>query len=241
MKSITLYTAIVLGFLITGFTGIVRSQSCGNYYPLTTGSSWEMTNYNDNDKVTGKSVSLVTQSVTDAASGVVATVQTTSKDKKDTVTGKSDITIKCKAGKIYMDMKNFAISSQTEKGKNVEIKTDGTWLEIPQTLTVGMTLPDATGTITMYSNGALTTTMKISITKRTVAAKETVTAGSDTYDCYKITQEAKTEMIIMGMSIPTITKTSEYYATGTGLVKSQTYSKNDKLMGYSLLTKIIKK
>lgn len=241
MKSTTLYKALLLSFLITGFAGIVKSQTCGNYYPLTTGSGWEMTNYNDKGKVEGKTVSLVTQSVTTATGGTIATVQTISKDKKDTVTGKSSISIKCEAGKVYVDMKNFAPAKSSGQGKDMEVKTDGSFLEIPQTLSVGLALPDANGTITISNASTVVSTMKISITNRKVASQGTITIGNDIYDCYEITQDVKVEMIVMGITVPTNTKSSEYYAPNTGLVKSETFDKNNKLMGYSELTKITKK
>ena len=48
------------------------------------------------------------------------------------------------------------------------------------------------------------------------------------------------ENIVMGMTIPITMKSIEYYAAGTGMVKSQSFDKNGKLAGYTLLTKITK-
>jgi hypothetical protein len=82
--------------------------------------------------------------------------------------------------------------------------------------------------------------MKINITNRVVASQESVTTAAGTFNCYKITQDFKMENIVMGMTIPITMKSIEYYAAGTGMVKSQSFDKNGKLAGYTLLTKITK-
>jgi hypothetical protein len=199
-----------------------------------------MTNYNDKGKVDGTSVNVVTNAVT-SADGTVATVKSTSKDKKDTVLGTTNTAIKCAAGKVSIEMKSFIPTQSSSQWKNMDIKSDGSWLEIPQTLTVGMTLPEATGTMTIYNNGAVFSTMKITFSNRTVASKETVTTTAGTFECFKITQDVKMETTMMGMTIPMNSKTAEYFATNTGLVKSETFNKNSKLLGYSELTSITKK
>ena len=238
MKSINFYKAFLLGILIAGFSGIVKSQTCSIYYPLTNGSSWSMTNYDAKGKVDGTSDNLVTRSTT-STEGTIATIQTTSKDKKDSVSGTMNTSIKCTGGKVYIDMKSFVPTNP--QYKNMDIKSDATWLEIPETLTVGMKLTDGIGTMTIYNNGTVFSTMKVSITNRTVASKESITTAAGTFDCFKVTEDVKMEMTVMGMTVPTNAKTVEYYCANTGLVKSMTYDKNNKLVGYSELTKITKK
>jgi hypothetical protein len=239
MKSKNIYKALFLGLLVTGFSSFVKSQGCGMYYPLVTGTETEMTNYDDKGKVDGKSITKVTQATT--SEGVtVATVQTTSKDKKDAVTGTATSAVKCAGGKILVEMKSFVPSQSTDAWKDMDVKTDATWLELPQTMTVGMTLLDGTGTISIYSNGTLFTTMKISITNRKVASSETVTTAAGTFTCFKVTQDILVETTTMGIPIKSNSKSAEYYSAGTGLVKSETFNKNDKLIGYSELTKITK-
>ena len=103
-----------------------------------------------------------------------------------------------------------------------------------------MTLKDASVTVTVYNGTALFSTMKINISNRLVASQESITTPAGTFNCFKITQDIKVESIMMGMTIPISMKSAEYYAAGTGLVKSQSFDKNGKLSGYSLLTKLTK-
>ena len=235
-----MYKVIFLGLLMTGFSSYVKSQNCGMYYPLVTGTETEMTNYDDKGKVDGKTISKVTDSKSGTDGSTVATIQTTSKDKKDAVTGTVSSSVKCTGGKIFVEMKSFAPAQSSDQWKDMDVKTDASWLELPQTLTVGMTLQDGTGTISVYKSGTLYLTTKISITNRKVASSETITTAAGTFTCFKITQDILIETTIIGITTKMKSKSVEYFAAGTGLVKSESYDKNDKLIGHSELTKITK-
>jgi hypothetical protein len=239
MKTRKTYTAMFLGLLIICFSGYVKSQNCGLYYPMVNGAVIEMTSYNANDQLTGTTTSNISNVVTNT-DGSMASIQSTSKDKKDAVTGTSTCSVKCTGNSIFIDMKSYIPQQSQDQWKNMAVKTDAGQLEIPQTLSVGMTLKDASVTVTVYNNNTLFSTMKINITNRIVASQESVTTTAGTFNCYKITQDIKVENIVMGMTIPVNMKSAEYYAAGTGLVKSQSYDKNGKLAGYSLLTKLTK-
>jgi hypothetical protein len=239
MKAITIYKAMFICLLVTGITGVAKSQNCGFYYPLVNGYEIEMTSYNASDQLTGTTDSKISNVAT-STDGTTATLQSTVKDKKDAVINSSNLLIKCTGTSILVDMSSYIPQQSLSQWKNMTVKVDAGQLEIPQTLSVGMALKDASVTVTIYNNGTLFSTMKINITNRLVASQESITTTAGTFNCYKITQDINTESIVMGMTIPNNLKSAEYYAAGTGMVKSQTYDKNGKLIGYNLLTKIIK-
>ncbi|MFH0867144.1 MAG: hypothetical protein V1904_13190 [Bacteroidota bacterium] len=239
MKTLKFTRILIACMLVSGITFIVHSQNCNMYYSLTNGNEYEMTNYDSNDKINGKTINKISDVVT-TTEGSMATVQTTSKDEKDEVVATANSSVKCVGDKMYIEMKSFIPSQSMAQMQNMDIKSDASWMDIPQNLSVGMSLDDATGTISLYSNGTLITTMKITITNRKVASKESVTTTAGTFDCYKITQDFQMETTTMGISVPVSIKGVEYYSAGTGSVKTETYDKNGKLMGYSLLTKITK-
>jgi len=86
----------------------------------------------------------------------------------------------------------------------------------------------------------LFSTMKINITNRKVVSSETITTTAGTFTCFKVTQDILVETTTMGIPMKMNSKSTDYYSAGTGLVKSEYYNKNDKLTGYSELTKITK-
>ena len=113
------------------------------------------------------------------------------------------------------------------KGMNMDIDIDN--VQLPSDLSVGQSLDD--GSIVI--SGDLPMTMRVDITDRKVAAKEKVTTPAGTFECYKITYTIKTKMM-MGRE----SKAAEWIAKDVGLVKSESYKNNGKLMSYSLLTKV---
>lgn len=77
--------------------------------------------------------------------------------------------------------------------------------------------------------------MTMEMVDRKVEGKESLTTSAGTFDCYVISYTTE-----MKMGLNTMFKNKEWIAEGVGMVKSENYNKNGKLMGYSELTKIMK-
>jgi hypothetical protein len=239
MKKINFYRGLFLSLLLVSFTSYVKSQNCNMYYALVNGSAYEMTNFDDKGKEDGKTINKISN-VVSSSEAIMAKVETTNKDKNDVITSTNNSSVKCTGNKILIEIKRFIPSQYMEQWKDMDIKSDATWLEIPQIIGIGQTLKNGSGTISVYNNSTLFTTMKISIVNRKVVGKESIVTSAGTFDCFKITYDIKLENTTMGVTTPVNMKSSEYYAAGTGSVKTESYDKNNKLMGYSLLTKITK-
>lgn len=240
MKSFNFYKVIITVIVITCGSVKVISQNCGNFIPLAEGTGWEMTNYDSKGKAEGTSVSVVAKSVT--ADGItMATVKTTASDPKGAVQGINTAAFKCTGTSAFIEMRNFIPSQSLKEMKDMSIKSDGTWIEFPHTLSAGITLNPSAGTLSIYNGSTLFATVKIEITNRKVAGKETITTAAGVFDCFKITQDITVTTTAMGMSMPaTTSKSADYFSSGTGMVKSETYDKDGKLSAYSILTKIIR-
>lgn len=239
MKMSNFTKILIACILLSVITLKVTSQNCSVYFPTVKGTIYEMHQFDNKDKQTGTSAYTVTNSTTDVNGNVAVIIRTHYVGKSDKDTMSANVSYKCENGKVYVDMKNF-IPSGSSGQQDMDIKTDASWLEIPQTLSVGMTMADATSTMSFYSNGTLFSTMKISITDRKVESSESVTTPAGTFQCFKVTYNVASESTTMGIKMTTNSKGVEYYSTGTGMVKSETYNKNDKLEGYSVLSKITK-
>ena len=239
MKTTNFYRVLFLSLLIVCFTSYVKSQNCNMYYSLVNGSAYEMTNYDDKGKEEGKIINKISN-VIYSSEDIIAKVETTNKDKNDVVTSATNYSIKCTGNKILIGMNSFIPAQSNEQWKNMDIKSDASLMELPQNLTAGMILKDASGVISIYNKGILFATMTIKITNRKVENKESVTTTAGTFDCFKITNDIKIETTSTGVTTPINMKSAEYCAAGTGLVKTESYDKNNILIGYSLLTKITK-
>ncbi|RYF54973.1 MAG: hypothetical protein EOO39_38625 [Cytophagaceae bacterium] len=91
----------------------------------------------------------------------------------------------------------------------------------------------------MLSGGNSMMTMNMTMTNRQVDSQESITTPAGTFNAYKITADISLDNRAMGIPIRSSLK-SVSYRTNELLfdVKSETYNKNGKLMGYTMLSKI---
>ena len=118
--------------------------------------------------------------------------------------------------------------------KDMNIDMDASTFEMPSMDTKsGEKLEDGSITISFGSSDISMMKMTIHITDRKVESKETIQTTAGNFKCIKLSQKINTKMV---MSMVSYTK--EWYAEDIGMVKSESYDKNMKLQGYSLLTKL---
>lgn len=210
------------------------AQNCENFFPVEKGAFMEMKNYDAKGKLSGTVRQTVTD-VNDTNEGLIVKVSSEQLDNKDKSLGTQNLEMRCKDGVFYMDMKNFFNQAAMGDMKDVEMSVDAKDLSFPSNLTVGETLPDASLNISMIS-GPIPMNMSVNIYNRKVVAKENITTPAGTFECYKMTYDIDTKTI-MKMSNSAI----QWYAKEAGAVRTETYSKNGKLMGYSELSAFTKK
>ncbi|MCB2219244.1 MAG: hypothetical protein KQI35_02530 [Bacteroidetes bacterium] len=219
-------------FILTGFISVsfVFAQDCKMYFPADEGTQIEITNYDKKDKVVGSSVQKIADKET-SGDDVTLTVSQETFDKKGEKIMEGDFTVSCHDGKFYMDMRNFLDSEAMAAYKDMEVEVDATDMVFPSEMSVGDKLPDASITVTINSSGMTMFTMKVWVTNRMVEAREQITTSAGTFDCLKMSYDTETKMMIKVQS-----KAVQWIAEGVGMVRSESYNKNGKLEGYSVLT-----
>jgi hypothetical protein len=75
---------------------------------------------------------------------------------------------------------------------------------------------------------------------RKVTGKEKITSDAGSWDAYKIAYDASIKIKMIGIGIPMVMQTTEWFVPNFGVVKSETFSKKGNKMGSSLLTKLKK-
>jgi hypothetical protein len=128
-------------------------------------------------------------------------------------------------------MSNFVPAESMTGFENMEVDVQMDQLEYPSSLSVGSTLKDASITITTQ-NSPIPMKMEVNITDRKVEGKEMVTTPAGTFDCYKISYNTSSKMMIAKMNYFSI----EYLSENSGAVKTETYKSNGNLVGYTLIT-----
>ncbi len=223
--------ALLLSFLLTGL--LLKAQDCESLFPTEKGTYTEMKNYDAKGKLTGT----IKQTVTDVqakANGLVIKVQSEQLDKSDKSLGVQELEMRCEDGVFYMDMKNFYNQAAMGNTEDTEMTIDAKDLMFPANIKPGETLPD--GSMTMaFASGPIPMNMSINIFNRKVEAIESITTPAGTFEAYKISYD-----IEMKVPIKITSKAIQWYAKNAGAVRTESYSKNGKLMGYTELTTLRK-
>jgi hypothetical protein len=192
-----------------------------------------METYNGKGKLTGK----IHQKVIDfskTSSGFKSKVKSTTLNEKGKELTSADIEFTCDNGIVLMDMKNFIQEDQMKAYEGYEVKVEAEALEFPSELNIGQILTDGFITITA-TNSPLPMKTKFTISDRKVEAKETVTTPAGTFECFKITSKLNIESHV-GITMNFNFISVDWIALKVGTVKNESYSKNGKLNGSSLLT-----
>jgi len=77
--------------------------------------------------------------------------------------------------------------------------------------------------------------MTVNVSNRKVEAVESLTTPAGTFECYKISYDVATKMMINVK-----TKGVEWFSKGVGMVKSETYDSAGKLLGSNVLASVKK-
>lgn len=213
---------------IIAFTAGISYSQCNPYFVLKEGAKWEMQSFNAKGKSQGSSHYQV-KNLSTSGSNYEAVIDFQIMDKKDKEVMTSELEIKCEGGTLHYDMRRFVPQQSMEAYGNMNIEMTGDNLEYPSNLSVGDQLKDGKLNMSITGEGMpFDMNFVVEITDRKVEAKEKITTSAGTFDCYKITSITSTKTIgnIKAKSV-------EYIAPGKGVVRTEAYSRNGKMMSYS--------
>ena len=224
MKSIC---TIIITLCFFSFSGYAQSE-CSKYYPMEEGTSFQITNYSKKGKVSGVLDYSITDNRVEDENEVVS-MTTKMSDKKGELIMESSYNISCTGKGISIDFKSMMNPQMFSQFKQFDYEITGTNLEIPNDLSVGLELPDAS--MKMVVNMGMVMNILVTIKDRKVIAEESVTTPSGTYNCYVLTSTLDMDMMakIEGSS-------KQWIAEGVGMVKQESYDANGNLTAYSELT-----
>jgi DUF3108-like len=225
---------IALIFILTIHLGYSQTN-CKPYVPTIKGATWEITNYTAKDKTTGKIAYELIDKV-ENGNDITFKIKTTTFDKKGAEVYSNIFEAKCINGKFDFDMAFKMDGNALQAYENMDVQIDASKFEIPSFDTsAGTKLDDGSLEIKVGSGGMSMFKMTILITDRNVEAKDDITTPAGTFNCIVLSQKVSTKMMIRVQGA-----SKEWYAENIGLVRSESYNKKGKLMGYSLLTKLEK-
>jgi hypothetical protein len=208
------------------------AQDCPMYYPDKENTQMEYKQYDKKGGLSGSSVQKIT-SIKKTAGSTEVEVSSMSFDAKGKNIGSAKLKARCEGGVFYIDMSNYLNQQSTDAYKDMEMSVEGGNLEMPSIMKAGDLLKDGDIKMSFSSGGMTVMKMSVSITNRKVEAVESLTTPAGTFECYKISYDIATKM---GINVNM--KGVEWYAKGVGMVKSESYTKDAKLQGSTLLTSL---
>jgi len=220
---------LLAAFLITG-NSILFSQECVFYSPVEKGAVLTYSNFDKKDKLTGTTTQTVIDNYNEEGAQVIKLRNEYQGVDMDSAFVR-ELKMKCKDGKYYMDMESYIGESTLTPYSNMETTIEVDNMTIPAKLKAGEMLDNGGVTVTISNNGMKIMKISVIVSNRKVEAQENITTQAGTFECYKISYDISTKMLI------TIKASNvEWYAKNVGVVRSESYNKKGKLTGYTLLT-----
>ena len=211
----------------------VKAQDCFKYFPQKVGVAYETKQYDKKDKLTETTVKTVTKKIeNDTLQQVDYKIESQSPDSDSVYITKYSVV--CEDGIMYFDMESYLNQEQLSAYEGMDIEIDADKIDYPSNPKVGQQLKNGSVKATVKNQGMTIFTLTVSITNRKIEAIEKITTDAGTFDCVKLTYDATTVMGFLTIK----SKGIEWIAEGVGNVRSENYNKKDKLVSYSVLTKI---
>jgi hypothetical protein len=225
---------VLCGMFYGFFFSVISAQNCPMYYPDRENAQLEYKQYDKKGGLTGSSIQKIT-GIKKSAGSTEVEVTSESFDAKGKSLGSMQLVARCEGGIYYIDMKNLMGQQSMEAYKDMEMNIEGGNLEIPSSLKAGDLLKNGDMKMSFSSGGMTIMNITINVSNRKVDAVENLTTPAGTFECYKISFDIATKMMVNVKA-----KGIEWYARDVGMVKSESYSADGKLMGSNVLTSLKK-
>ncbi len=213
---------IILIAIFSMICSLAYTQDCNTFYFLQNNKTIEMTVYNKKGESNGKYIYNVSN--VDNFGGVVtAKVNSEMFDKKGKSIMQAINIIKCKNGLMMMDMKMNLPQTGKPGSTDANAQLSNVFIEYPGTMKPGDELKDASMQMDIENNG-LKQSVDMQVVNRKVQAKESITTPAGTWDCFKITNSTKMKIKTMGIGMPVNIESTEWFAPGFGVVKTENKS-----------------
>lgn len=207
---------------------------------LKAGSGYEMQSFSAKDKLNGI-LRYTIKNVRKEGGNTLVDIEFLSLDEKEKPrSAASQIKYTCTGNELIADLSGMALGSDQSKAfKDGEMRIKTNQLAYPRTLAEGQKLPDGKMEADVYTNGSLMMEMSILMSNRQVGAKESLTTPAGTFNVQKVSADLEMRNKVMGMAIPFNAKSVSYRADNVLFdIRSETYNKNGKLIGYTVLSKL---
>lgn len=229
----------LLHFLLVSLLTLTgtQAQDCLGI-ALKPGMHFDLSTFSGKDKPTGKIIYQV-KDVRKEGGSTVMTMTAQFEDEKGKQQAPYDIKYTCTGDELTADLSGMAQSMQNTAMKDAVMNLKANQLVYPGKLSVGQKLADGRMEVDFVNNGSTMMAMNMTLSNRQVESQQPLTTPAGSFDTYKVASDMSFENRMMGIPIRGTMRIVSYRATNQLIdIKSETYNKSGKLMGYTLLTKV---
>jgi hypothetical protein len=230
MKSL-LFFSMCMVLSNTSFT-----QVCNTYYFMKSNSTVEQSHFDDKGKLSLKTSYKVNE-VKQADNGTEAAVSQKVVDAKGKVISEGNATIRCDGNDLFIDMRLSMPAGPVAPGGELDATSRKAYMAYPNSMKPGDKLENSSFSM-QINQGSILQTVELKVLNRNVEKEESITTPAGTWKCMKISFDMDMSTRTAGIRIPFRMKGSEWYAAGFGVVKTESFNKNGKLVGTSEITSI---
>ncbi|WP_138990008.1 hypothetical protein [Larkinella sp. C7] len=230
MKTLLLFFALGLTNFFT------YAQDCLGI-KFKPGTSYEMLSFSAKDKPTGRVVYSIKEVTSEGGSTLINIVMQ-SFDDKGKAAPEMAVKYTCTGDELIADLSGVVLATN-DAMKDMEVRIKTNKLVYPKQLSAGSALPDGELEAETYSKDTKMMDMSIKVVNRKVESKESLTTPAGTFDVYKIGSDINLANRMMGIPVRVSFRSVSYRAADVLFdIKTETYNKNGKLKGYTVLSKL---
>ncbi|RRB04551.1 TapB family protein [Larkinella rosea] len=223
-------------FIFCFVTVTANAQDCLGM-KFKTGASYEMQSFSAKDKLVGRLVYTIKSVKTEGGSTLI-NVAMQSFDDKGKASPEMAINYTCTGNELIADLSGMVLATN-EAVKDMEVRVKANKLIYPKSLSEGSKLPDGELVAETYNKDTKMMDMDFKVVNRQVESKESLTTPAGTFSVFKISSEINLTNRAMGIPIRATFRSISYRASDVLFdIKTETYSKNEKLRGYTVLSKL---
>lgn len=211
----------------------MTAQDCSELFPQEEGAVLKYVHYDKKDKVTGSHEVTIREK---RQSGGDMSVVLASRyfDEKGEKIYDNEAGMDCSGGVLHFNAASLLDPATMSSYQTMDVEITGDNLELPMNSGAGTSLKDGGVTAVVSSEGLKIMTISINLTNRKIADRETIRTPAGSFDCVRHTYDAISKVGFITVT----TKGVEWYSPNYGSVRSESYNKSGKLVGYTVLESV---
>jgi len=219
-------------FLILLLSVNLFSQNCDLYFPLESGSNLKTLHFDNKDNLTG-STNIIINEKREIPGGVAIQMTQNYVDIKENFFT-SELLVECKNEVNYCDMQCFLDPGVMVDYEGMDIEISADKLTFPPGASPGDHLEDGIISLVIRKDGTKELNMVVQVYDRKIVAEENIETPAGTYNCLKVTYNILSQYGFLHVNKSVV----DWQNNEIGTVRSESFNKKGKLIGYSVLQEI---